>query len=101
MNEIEHTTIETNSIRLHVAQAGPTSGPLVVLLHGFPEYWAAWRGQIGPLVEADCRVLAPDQRGYNQSDKPAGVAAYDLDTLVLDVVGLIQAAGREKAHRSR
>ena len=67
----EHATISTNGIRLHVVEAGPGDGPLVILLHGFPEFWYGWRHQIGPLAEAGFRVLAPDQRGYNTSDKPA------------------------------
>ena len=68
-------------LRLHVAMAGPVDGPLVVLLHGFPEFWYGWRHQIAALAEAGLRVVAPDQRGYNLSDKPAGIAAYRLDTL--------------------
>jgi pimeloyl-ACP methyl ester carboxylesterase len=89
--------LETNGIRLHAACAGPEDGPLVILLHGFPEFWYGWRHQIGPLAEAGYRVLAPDQRGYNKSDKPAGVASYALDRLVADVVGLIDATGRRTA----
>ncbi len=88
--------VETNGIRLHVAQAGPEGGPLVLLLHGFPELWRGWRGQIPALVDAGYRVWAPDQRGYNLSDKPKGVAAYSLDELVADVIGLIDAAGEER-----
>lgn len=94
---ITHTNIASNGINLHVAQAGPADGPLVILLHGFPEYWASWRQQIPVLAAAGYRVWAPDQRGYNLSDKPAGIAAYDLDQLALDVVGLIDATGVEKA----
>jgi len=90
------TTIVTNGVRLHVVQAGPVDGPLVILLHGFPEYWAGWRQQIPALAAAGYRVWAPDQRGYNTSDKPPGVAAYNLDELALDVVGLIDAAGAQK-----
>ena len=97
MPELEHHYIETNGIRLHVVQAGPKSGPLVILLHGFPEFWYGWRHQIGDLVEAGYRVWVPDQRGYNLSDKPKGIAAYNLDRLADDVIGLIDAAGQEKA----
>ncbi|HEX8201190.1 MAG TPA: alpha/beta hydrolase, partial [Isosphaeraceae bacterium] len=89
--------LETNGIRLHVACAGPEDGPLVILLHGFPEFWYGWRHQIGPLAAAGYRVLAPDQRGYNRSDKPKGVASYALDRLAGDVVGLIDGAGRSRA----
>jgi pimeloyl-ACP methyl ester carboxylesterase len=89
--------IATNGISLNVAEAGPEDGPLVVLLHGFPEFWFGWRHQIGALAEAGYRVMAPDQRGYNRSDKPRGVAAYRLEALVDDVVGLVDAAGRDRA----
>jgi pimeloyl-ACP methyl ester carboxylesterase len=67
------------------------------MLHGFPEFSYGWRHQIPALVEAGYRVWAPDQRGYNLSDKPKGIAAYNLDVLAADVVGLIDAAGSEKA----
>lgn len=77
-----------NGVVLHYAEAGPQDGPPVILLHGFPEFWAGWRHQIGALAAAGFRVIAPDQRGYNLSDKPKGVAAYDLDRLVGDVIGL-------------
>ena len=89
--------IETNGVRLHVVQAGPADGPLVILLHGFPEFWYGWHRQIDALADAGFWVWAPDQRGYNLSEKPAGIAAYGIDTLSADVVGLIDAAGRQKA----
>ena len=82
-------------VRLHYVTMG--SGPLVVLLHGFPEFWYAWRRQIGALAEAGFRVVAPDQRGYNLSDKPPNVAAYGVKRLVDDVAALIVACGAEKA----
>jgi pimeloyl-ACP methyl ester carboxylesterase len=69
----------------------------VILLHGFPEFWYGWRHQIDALVEKGYRVWIPDQRGYNLSDKPAGIAAYNLHETSTDVLGLIDAAGREKA----
>src|SRR4051794_5898729 len=87
--------LRTNGITLHCIEAGPQDGSLVILLHGFPEFWWGWRYQIEPLVEAGFRVLVPDQRGYNLSDKPQGRRAYDLDTLAKDVVGLADALGRE------
>jgi pimeloyl-ACP methyl ester carboxylesterase len=93
----EHTTIAVNGVRLHTVAAGPVNGPLVVLLHGFPDFWYGWRRQIGPLAEAGYRVVAPDQRGYNLSDKPAGLDAYCLDRLAADVVALIAAQGRDRA----
>jgi epoxide hydrolase 4 len=89
--------VSTNGIRLHVAEAGPAGGPPVILLHGFPESWYGWRHQFGPLAEAGYRVVVPDQRGYNLSDKPAGVAAYALDTLAADVLGLIDVLGTSRA----
>jgi epoxide hydrolase 4 len=97
LSSYEDVYIETNGVRLHAVQAGPPDGPLVVLLHGFPEFWYGWERQIGPLAQAGLRLLVPDQRGYNLSDKPKGTAAYHIDLLALDIVGLIQAAGREKA----
>ena len=92
----QQTFIAANGINFHLTQAGPQDGPLVLLLHGFPEYWYGWRRQIQALAQAGYRVWAPDQRGYNLSDKPAGVGAYDLDELARDAVALIQAAGRER-----
>ncbi|HEX7185298.1 MAG TPA: alpha/beta hydrolase [Thermoanaerobaculia bacterium] len=95
--DLRHRTIATNGVNLHVVEAGPEDGRLVILLHGFPEFWYGWRKQIGPLAAAGFRVLVPDQRGYNLSDKPKGVRPYNLDDLALDVIGLIGGAGREKA----
>jgi pimeloyl-ACP methyl ester carboxylesterase len=95
--ELRERVISVGDVRLHAVEAGPQDGPLAVLLHGFPEFWYAWRKQIGPLAAAGYRVLAPDQRGYNLSDKPRGVAAYGLDRLADDVLGLLDEAGRERA----
>ncbi|HLX09392.1 MAG TPA: alpha/beta fold hydrolase [Thermoanaerobaculia bacterium] len=95
--ELRHRTIATNGIRLHAVEAGPADGRLLILLHGFPELWASWRRHIEPLAAAGFRVLVPDQRGYNLSDKPRGIASYRLDRLARDVVGLIDDAGRERA----
>jgi epoxide hydrolase 4 len=93
-----HRTITTNGLRLHAVEAGPESGPLLLLLHGFPEFWYGWRHQIESLAAAGFRVLAPDQRGYNLSDKPRGVSSYSLDLLARDIVGLIDDAGHDKAY---
>jgi len=93
--ELEHRDIETNGIRLHVVTAGPEDGDPVLLLHGFPEFWYGWRHQIPALVDDGYRVWVPDQRGYNRSEKPAGIAAYSMDELVGDAVGLVDAIGRE------
>ena len=97
MPPVRHLDVSANGLRFHVAEAGPPAGPLALLLHGFPEDWTGWRHQIGPLAEAGLRVWAPDQRGYGRSDKPAGVAAYDLDGLAADAAGLVWAAGAERA----
>lgn len=96
--KVDQTYIETNGIRLHVLQDGPTGGPLVLLLHGFPEFSHSWLEQIRHLSAAGYRVWAPDQRGYNLSDKPDRVASYSLDEVAADVVGLIDAAGQERAY---
>jgi pimeloyl-ACP methyl ester carboxylesterase len=88
--------VRTNGINLHVATDGPSEGPLVILLHGFPEFWYGWRRQIPYLAENGYQVWIPDQRGYNLSDKPAGIGAYALDQLAADVVGLMDAAGEER-----
>ena len=95
---LEHVFLPTNGIRLHVVQSGSRYGSLVILLHGFPEFWYGWRRQIQPLVEAGFRVWAPDQRGYNLSDKPQGTAAYRFDELANDVVGLMDAAGVDRCY---
>lgn len=85
--EWRHEDVVAGGVRLHVVRAGV--GPAVVLLHGFPEFWFSWRYQIGPLAEAGYSVVVPDMRGYNTSEKPHGVAAYDIDVLVADVVALV------------
>jgi pimeloyl-ACP methyl ester carboxylesterase len=87
-SDVRFSRVATNGIHLHVAEAGPTEGPLVFLLHGFPEFWYGWRNQIAALAARGFHVVAPDQRGYHLSDKPKGVASFDLDQLASDVVGL-------------
>lgn len=94
--QTEETFVETNGIKLHVIMAGPKDSPPVILLHGFPEFWYGWRKQIPVLAEAGFRVVVPDQRGYNLSDKPKGIKANRLDILVADVLGLIDALGYDK-----
>jgi pimeloyl-ACP methyl ester carboxylesterase len=93
---VESLRLRTNGIELHAVAAGPPDGPLVLLLHGFPEFWYGWLRQIAPLAAAGLRVVAPDQRGYNLSAKPGGVAAYALDTLADDALGLADALGRAR-----
>ncbi|WP_227939388.1 alpha/beta fold hydrolase [Alkalihalobacillus deserti] len=97
MSKFEFTFIKTNGVTLHTAVIGSKSGPLVILLHGFPEFWYGWRHQIDPLVKAGYRVVIPDQRGYNLSQKPSGIENYQLDLLRDDVIGLIKHFQREKA----
>ncbi|MFE6745132.1 alpha/beta fold hydrolase [Kitasatospora purpeofusca] len=92
---IAHRQVEVNGVRLHVAEQG--EGPLVLLLHGFPESWYSWRHQFAPLAEAGYRVVAVDQRGYARSEQPASVDAYTLLHLVGDVTALIGALGEESA----
>lgn len=87
----------SGELRIHMIEAGPADGALVVLLHGFPEASFAWRALMGALAEAGFRVVALDQRGYGLSDKPRGVDAYRLDRLADDVAGLIAALGAERA----
>src|SRR5438477_6633096 len=93
--EIRHRTIETNGIRLHIAEQG--EGPLVVLCHGFPEFWYSWRHQLPALAAAGFHAVAPDQRGYGRTDRPPSIEAYDIFQLTGDIVGLVQALGRDQA----
>lgn len=90
--------LSTNGIALHAKIAGPEDGPLVLMLHGFPECADAWHRQVGPLAERGYLVVAPDQRGYGRSEKPPRTASYRQDVLAADAVGLIDAMGRDKAH---
>jgi pimeloyl-ACP methyl ester carboxylesterase len=98
MPELNHRTMSTNGLNLHVVTAGPTTGEPVLALHGFPEFWYGWRHQIPALVEAGYRVIVPDQRGYNLSDKPTGLDAYRLTELAGDAVGLLDTLGYEQAN---
>ncbi len=91
---VQHREITANGVRMHYVEGG--EGPPVLLLHGFPEFWRGWRYQIPALVEAGYHVIAPDQRGYNLSEKPRGIRAYELDKLTGDVIGLMDAVGLEK-----
>ena len=95
--EIEHRDILTNGVRLHCVLAGPEDGSLVIALHGFPEFWRGMSGVVADLARAGFRVVAPDQRGYNLSEKPSGIDAYRIEELSADIVGIIDALGRERA----
>ena len=94
--EIRHRFVEANGLRFHVAEAG--AGPLVLLCHGFPELWYSWRHQIDALAAAGFRAVAPDLRGYGQSDAPDAIEAYAMPLLVGDLVGIVGALGAERAH---
>ena len=95
MAEITHRHIETNGIRLHIAEAG--EGPLVLLLHGWPELWYSWRHQLPALAEAGYHAVAPDVRGYGQSDKPEPIEAYAMKAMLQDYLGLLDALGEQQA----
>ncbi|WP_025272728.1 alpha/beta fold hydrolase [Haloglycomyces albus] len=89
-----HHFVDANGLRFHVAEAG--SGPLILLLHGFPEFWGTWTHQIPALANAGYRVVAADLRGYGASDKPP--RGYDAYTMAADIVGLVRALGERQAH---
>ncbi len=93
---VENLSFRSGEVSLHAVAVGPKDGPVVVLLHGFPEFWYGWRRQIEPLAAAGFRVIVPDQRGYNLSSKPSGVAAYALPELVSDVIAIADQLGKEK-----
>jgi pimeloyl-ACP methyl ester carboxylesterase len=93
--EIAHRIIEANSIRIHLAEAG--SGPLVLLCHGFPESWYSWRHQLEALAEAGYRAVAPDMRGYGETDRPEEIEKYTILHLVGDMVGVVEALGSDRA----
>ena len=92
---VEHRVVETNGIRMHVAEQG--TGPLVVLCHGFPESWYSWRHQLAALADAGFRAVAPDMRGYGKTDRPEEIDRYTLLHLVGDMVGLLDALGADSA----
>jgi pimeloyl-ACP methyl ester carboxylesterase len=94
--QLEDLWFEREGVRLHAVAAGPQDGPLVILLHGFPEFWYSWRQQIGPLAQKGFRVVAPDQRGYNLSSKPPAIADYAVGNLVADVIFIADQLGAER-----
>ena len=95
---IRFSFIPANEVTLHCAEAGPADGPLVVLLHGFPEFWFAWREYFQPLAKQGFLVVAPDQRGYNLSSKPESPEAYRLEVAAADVFALADFLGRDRLH---
>ena len=92
---VGHRIIETNGIKMHLAEQG--EGPLVVLCHGFPESWYSWRHQLPALAAAGFHAVAPDMRGYGQTDRPQAIDQYTLLHLVGDMLGLIDALGAGQA----
>lgn len=94
MQEPAFQMIETNGVRLRTVVAG--DGPLVILLHGWPQCWYLWRHQIAPLAAAGYRVAVPDQRGFGGSSRPPEIADYNIRTMAADVVGLARALGYEQ-----
>ena len=93
--EVNQRRIATNGIHLNIAEAG--DGPLVLMLHGFPESWYSWRHQFAPLAAAGYHAVAPDMRGYGKSDKPEAISAYNQVEFVNDTIGLVPALGYETA----
>ncbi len=91
---ITHRNIEANGINIHVAEAG--DGPLVLLLHGFPELWYSYRHQLLALAEAGYHAVAPDMRGYGRTDSPADISQYTMPRLAGDVMGIVNALGGER-----
>jgi pimeloyl-ACP methyl ester carboxylesterase len=92
-NNLHHDFLETNGVRLHYVTQG--QGPLMLFLHGFPEFWYSWRHQIAEFA-ADYTCVALDLRGYNDSDKPTGVDAYQIELLVADIEGAIRVLGHDR-----
>jgi epoxide hydrolase 4 len=88
--EFQEKTYRVNEVTLHTKEAGPADGTLMLFLHGFPEFWYGWKNQLAYFAANGFRVIAPDQRGYNQSSKPEGKTAYHLDFLATDIAELIR-----------
>ena len=96
LDRVDHRYANNGDVRLHYAVAGPEDAPLVVFVHGFPDFWYSWRGQMAALADS-FRVAALDMRGYNLSDKPVGVESYAMPHLVADVAAVISAESAESA----
>ena len=95
MTELTHRMVETNGIKIHLAEQG--EGPVVLMLHGFPESWYSWRHQLPALADAGYHVICPDVRGYGQSDAPEAIEAYSMKQLTADAVGILDALDIENA----
>ena len=96
MEKIEHTTVPTNGINMHVASIG--TGPVVLFLHGFPELWYSWRHQLLYLSSRGYRAIAPDLRGYGDTDAPPSTTSYTMFHIVGDLVGLVDKLGLEQVY---
>lgn len=97
-NSITCRKVRINDLELHIAETGDADAPLLILLHGFPDFWFAWRDYMTELADAGFHVVAPDQRGYNLSDKPRSIGHYKLDILADDIVGLASVLGVQTFH---
>ena len=95
MTDIHHRIVDSNGIRIHIAEQG--EGPLVLLCHGFPEGWYSWRHQLKALAEAGFHAVAPDMRGYGETDRPEAIESYTMLHHVGDMVGLLDALGEKQA----
>ncbi len=95
MAEIKHRTIDTNGIKMHIAEAG--DGPMVLMLHGFPESWYSWRHQLTALAGAGYHAVAPDVRGYGRTDAPKEIEAYSMKKMTADAIGVLDALGEKTA----
>lgn len=96
-DKVTHGYADSSGVKIHYAALGPESGPVVVMIHGFPDYWYTWRHQMEALAGAGFRCVAMDMRGYNLSDKPKGVENYDMRLLVADAIAVVKAQKKEKA----
>jgi epoxide hydrolase 4 len=97
-SRLEEPWFTNGDIRLHAVATGPQEGPVVILLHGFPEFWYGWHNHIAPLADAGFGVIAPDQRGYNTTSKPAGIPAHKVSQLTSDVIAIVDQLGKDRVH---
>src|SRR5271170_339695 len=95
MAELKHRFVETNGIRMHIAECG--AGPLVILCHGFPESWYSWRHQLQALAQAGFHAVAPDMRGYGETSHPPEIERYSLFHLIGDMIGVLDALEEKTA----
>ena len=95
-SEVRHRKVGTNGLEMHIAEQGRSGGPLVVLLHGFPELWISWRHQMRELANQGYHVVAPDMRGYGDTDSPPSPSSYTYFHLVGDIIGLLDHLGHHQ-----